>query len=167
VNAEGVRHYDDVINSMVAEGLKPSITLFHWDTPLALFTKYGAWTSERIVDDFFDYAKFVISRYDEHVEEWFTINEPQYCNWQYSGYPAGEYWPAFWGVGPGERSRWLCGHYTLLAHARVAKWYHGDFAGKGKITFKNSGNYYEANSTREGDEVARQRNFDFTVSGCE
>jgi hypothetical protein len=63
-----------------------------------------------------------------------------------------------------ERRRWLCGHYSLLAHARVAKWYKEEFRGKGRITCKNSGNYYEANSTKPEDEVARQRNFDFNVS---
>jgi beta-glucosidase len=81
VNEAGVKHYDDVIAELHANGIKPSVTLFHWDTPLSLFTEYGAWTDRQIVDDFFNYAKFVISRYDEYVDEWFTINEPQYCNW--------------------------------------------------------------------------------------
>lgn len=75
VNQEGVAHYDDVIASMVDLGIKPVITLFHWDTPLALFNAYGAWTGPEIVDDFFNYAKFVISRYDDYVPVWFTFNE--------------------------------------------------------------------------------------------
>jgi beta-glucosidase/6-phospho-beta-glucosidase/beta-galactosidase len=148
---------------MHASNIRPVVSLFHWDTPLALFNEYGAWTDRRIVDDFFNYAKFVISRYDEYVEEWFTINEPQYCNWQYSDYPAGEYYPAPNGVTGGLEARFLCGHYTLLAHAKVAKWYHNEFKGKHRITFKNSGNYYEANSTKPEDEVSRQRNFDFSI----
>lgn len=163
VNEEGVKHYDDVIAELHANGIKPSVTLFHWDTPLSLFTEYGAWTSSEIVDHFFNYAKFVISRYDEYVDDWFTINEPQYCNWQYADYPAGKYYPAFNGITGGDKARFLCGHHSLLAHAKVAKWYHGEFGGKGRITFKNSGNYYEANSTKPGDEVSRQRNFDFAV----
>ncbi|EUC36917.1 glycoside hydrolase family 1 protein [Bipolaris zeicola 26-R-13] len=169
VNEEAVAHYDDVIATMHANGLHPSVTLFHWDTPLAIFNEYGGWTDRRVVDDFFNYAKFVITRYDEFVDEWFTINEPQYCNWQYASYPAGEYYPAPNGVGPGIEARFLCGHYTLLAHAKVAKWYHEEFKGRGRITLKNSGNYYEANSTKPEDEVARQRNFDFSIGwfgGC-
>lgn len=148
---------------MHANGIKPSITLFHWDTPLALFHEYGAWSDPRIIDDFFAYAKFVITRWDAYVEDWFTINEPQYCNWQYSYYPAGKYYPAFNGVTGGNKARFLCGHHTLLVHARIAKWYHEEFRGTGRITFKNSGNYYEANSTSEADEIARQRNFDFSI----
>ena len=77
VNAQAVAHYDDVIQTMVENGIKPAITLFHWDTPLALFNEYGAWTDPQIIDDFFNYATFVISRYDAYVEHWFTINEPQ------------------------------------------------------------------------------------------
>ena len=64
---------------MHANGIHAAVTLFHWDTPLALFNEYGAWTDRRIVDHFFNYAKFVITRYDQYVDEWFTINEPQYC----------------------------------------------------------------------------------------
>ncbi|KAF2467902.1 WD repeat-containing protein 26 [Lindgomyces ingoldianus] len=162
INEAGVKHYDDVIAELHANGITPAVTLFHWDTPLALYNEYGAWSSPQIVDDFFNYAKFIISRYDAYVDEWFTINEPQYCNWQFSYYPAGKYYPTFNSTSP-VKSRFLCGHYSLLAHARVAKWYHEEFKGKGRITFKNSGNYYEANSTKPEDEVARQRNFDFAV----
>ncbi|KAF2021181.1 glycoside hydrolase family 1 protein [Aaosphaeria arxii CBS 175.79] len=163
VNEEGVKHYDDVISELVSNDIHPSITIFHWDTPLALFTDYGAWGDRRIVDDFVNYAKFVITRYDEYVEEWFTINEPQWCNWQYSLYPAGDHYPAFNDIGAGNRARFLCGHHTLLAHAKVAKWYHEEFKGKGRITFKNSGNYYEGNTTSEADKEAAQRNFDFAI----
>ncbi|RAR04119.1 glycoside hydrolase family 1 protein [Stemphylium lycopersici] len=163
VNEEAVAHYDDVIATMHANGLHPSVTLFHWDTPLAIFNEYGGWTDRRVVDDFFNYAKFVITRYDAYVDEWFTINEPQYCNWQYASYPAGEYYPAPNGVTGGVEARFLCGHYTLLAHAKVAKWYHEEFKGRGRITIKNSGNYFEANSTKPEDEEARQRNFDFSI----
>ncbi|KAF2795557.1 glycoside hydrolase family 1 protein [Melanomma pulvis-pyrius CBS 109.77] len=162
INEAGVAHYDDVISELHKNSIMPAVTLFHWDTPLALYNEYGAWSSPQIVDDFFNYAKFIISRYDEYVDEWFTINEPQYCNWQFSYYPSGEYYPTYNSTEP-VKSRFLCGHYTLLAHAKVAKWYHEEFKGKGRITFKNSGNYYEANSTKPGDEVARQRNFDFAI----
>lgn len=56
-------------------GIKPVVTLFHWDTPLALFNEYGAWTSPQIIDDYFNYAKFIIQRYDEYVPIWYAFNE--------------------------------------------------------------------------------------------
>ncbi|KAK4613238.1 hypothetical protein CLAFUW4_09161 [Fulvia fulva] len=163
VNEAGVKHYDDVISSMIENGITPAITLFHWDTPLALFNEYGAWSDRQIVDDFFNYAIYIIQRYDHVVEHWFTINEPQYCNWQYSNYPAGEYYPAYNIITGGVEARFTCGHYTLLAHAKIAKWYHEEFKGRGRITFKNSANYFEPNSTSEADAVAVQRNYDFVL----
>lgn len=114
------------------------------------------------MDDYVNYAKFVIRRYDKFVPIWFSINEPQYCNWQYSYYPAGELYPDY-GVGPGLRARFLCGHHTLLAHAKLAKWYHGEFKGKGRITFKNSGNYFEPLSDSPKDVAAVKRSYDFVL----
>lgn len=57
----------------------------------------------------------------------------------------------------------MCGHHTLLAHATIAKWYHEEFKGKGRITFKNSGNYFEANSTSAADAAAVSRSYDFVL----
>ncbi|KAL1586550.1 hypothetical protein WHR41_05190 [Cladosporium halotolerans] len=163
INEEAVQHYDDVMAELAQQELKIAPVLFHWDTPLALFNEYGAWSDRQIVDDFFNYATFIIQRYDHLVEEWFTINEPQYCNWQYSYYPFGTYLPLYNNATQGAKARFTCGHYTLLAHAKVAKWYHEEFKGRGRITFKNSGNYFEANSTSEADAVSVQRNYDFVL----
>nr|OQO23441.1 hypothetical protein B0A51_07745 [Rachicladosporium sp. CCFEE 5018] len=163
INPEGVAHYDDVFAELVKNGIKPSPVLFHWDTPLELFNSYGAWSDKQIVDDFFNYVVFIIQRYDHLVDTWFTINEPQYCNWQYSYYPFGTYLPLYNNVTQGIKARFTCGHYTLLAHAKVAKWYHEEFKGRGKIRFKNSGNYFEANSTAPADAVSVQRNYDFVL----
>jgi beta-glucosidase/6-phospho-beta-glucosidase/beta-galactosidase len=38
VNEEGVTHYDDLIVTMVAAGIKPVVTLFHWGKPVSLIT---------------------------------------------------------------------------------------------------------------------------------
>jgi beta-glucosidase len=77
------------------------------------------------VDDFFNYATFVITRYDQYVPIWYTFNEPQYCNWQYSFYHAGNakgLYPAYHGITGGLKARIACSHYSILAHAKVAKW---------------------------------------------
>lgn len=91
----------------------------------------------------------------------------QYCNWQYEDYPAGNAkgnYPAYHGITGGLKARIACSHYTILAHAKVAKWYHEEFKGAGRITFKNSGNYYEANSTASAADVdSVARNFEFAL----
>lgn len=67
-------------------------------------------------------------------------------------------------------ARIACSYYTILAHAKVAKWYHEVFKGKGRISFKNSGNYYEPNNTSSaGDIDAMNRNYAFVLGwfgGC-
>lgn len=163
INEAGVAHYDDVVKTAVEAGLTLAITLFHWDTPLALFNEYGAWNDRQSIDDYFNYATFIIARYDEYVTEWFTINEPQYCNWQFSTYPAGEYYPIYNNISSGTQSRFLCGHHTLLAHAKVYRWYKDVFGGTKKMTFKNSGNYFEANSSSPADLDAAQRQYDYSL----
>ncbi|KAK8431580.1 WD repeat-containing protein 26 [Phyllosticta citricarpa] len=163
VNEEAVRHYDDVVREMVRAGISLHVTLFHWDMPLALFNEYGAWVDRKVIDDFFNYAKFVISRYDRYVDTWYTFNEPQYCKWQFSVYPRGDLLPVFNNYTGGTPTRFICSHLTLLAHAKVAKWYKEEFKGSRRITFKNSGNYGEPNSTSEGDRIAVQRSQDFTL----
>jgi beta-glucosidase len=41
VNQKGIEYYDNVVEDMISRKVKPVITLFHWDTPLALFNSYG------------------------------------------------------------------------------------------------------------------------------
>jgi beta-glucosidase/6-phospho-beta-glucosidase/beta-galactosidase len=100
------------------------------------------------------------------------MNPAQYCNWQYQYYPAGNnkgIYPAYHNITGGLSARIACSHYTILAHAKVAKWYHEEFKGRGRITFKNSGNYYEGNSTSTEDLDAVARNYEFVLgwfNGC-
>ncbi|XP_042480599.1 cyanogenic beta-glucosidase-like [Macadamia integrifolia] len=47
VNKEGV--YNDVINELLANGIEPFVTLFHWDVPQALEEEYGGFLSTKIM----------------------------------------------------------------------------------------------------------------------
>jgi beta-glucosidase/6-phospho-beta-glucosidase/beta-galactosidase len=164
VNQAGIQFYDNVIDDLISRNIVPIITLFHWDTPLALFNSYGAWTSENIVADYVRYAKFIISRYDQHVHAWVTFNEPQYCNWRFSNYPFGSILPSYNGIGKGGvKARFLCGHNTLLAHAEVHDWYRNVFKGTKPMTMKNSANYIIANSSSDADQEAVGRANDFNM----
>ncbi|KAK3115684.1 hypothetical protein LTR53_004747 [Teratosphaeriaceae sp. CCFEE 6253] len=164
VNAQGIAHYDDFFEDLRGNGIEAVVTLFHWDTPLALFNSYGAWTSEEIVADFVNYAKIVIERYDKYTSVWYTFNEPQYCNWRFSNYPYGTLLPSYNGIGTGGvKAAFLCGHYTLLAHAEVYNWYKNEYKGTKPMTFKNSANWIIPNSTSAADAEAVSRVNDYNM----
>ena len=55
------------------------------------------------------------------------------------------------------------GMKSFFANAKVAKWYQGDFKGRGKISIKNNPNYYIANSSSSEDQQAVQRIWEFTA----
>ena len=87
-NQEGLKHYDEVINEAIEQGLDPVATLHHWDTPLSLEFEYGSFRNDRIVDDYVRYADTVLRRYGNRVKTWVTFNEPnQICSEYQSGYP--------------------------------------------------------------------------------
>ena len=70
VNPEGLAHFSDVIDTCLEYGLEPAVTLYHWDLPLFLQDSYGGWLSERIVEDFVEYARVVFGAYGDRVKYW-------------------------------------------------------------------------------------------------
>ena len=75
LNPEGVAFYHNVIDTCLAHGLQPWVTLYHWDLPSALEEK-GGWTNREIVDWFENYAKFCGQEYGSKVKNWMVMNEP-------------------------------------------------------------------------------------------
>jgi beta-glucosidase/6-phospho-beta-glucosidase/beta-galactosidase len=75
INPEGVLHYNDLINSLVANGINPVVTLYHWDLPQSLEEEYKGWLDSRIVNDFVAYAETCFALYGDRVKMWITLNE--------------------------------------------------------------------------------------------
>ena len=76
VNEAGVRFYNDLIDTLLENGIEPYITLYHWDLPYALYQR-GGWMNPDIVEWFGEYAKLVAERFSDRVTHFFTLNEPQ------------------------------------------------------------------------------------------
>lgn len=77
VNAKGLEYYSNLVDALVAEGIEPVVTLFHWDLPSALEKRYGGLDDpEKIVVDFVAYAKLMFDTLGDRVKYWITINEP-------------------------------------------------------------------------------------------
>jgi len=74
VNAAGFAFYDRLIDAMLAHGLTPWATLFHWDLPQALEDR-GGWRSRVVPEAFGPYADAAVQAFGDRVKHWFTLNE--------------------------------------------------------------------------------------------
>ncbi|WP_426520194.1 GH1 family beta-glucosidase [Diaminobutyricibacter sp. McL0618] len=72
-NREGIAFYDRLIDELLAAGIRPMATLYHWDTPLELS---GGWLSRDTARRFADYAFVAAEAFGDRVDSWVTINEP-------------------------------------------------------------------------------------------
>lgn len=72
--------YRDMILCMKENGIRPFITLFHWEFPYELFKK-GGWLNEDVVEWFGEYAKVVAANFSDLCTDFITINEPQCADW--------------------------------------------------------------------------------------
>jgi len=75
VNQEGIDFYDRLIDGMLERGIKPFLTLYHWDLPSALQDR-GGWMNRDIANWFADYAALCARHYGDRVAATATINEP-------------------------------------------------------------------------------------------
>jgi beta-glucosidase len=75
VNEKGVDFYRRLVDALLAHGITPHATLFHWDSPQALEDRYGSWQSREIAKDFADYCSATVQRLGDRLTHWMTINE--------------------------------------------------------------------------------------------
>ncbi|KAK3043184.1 hypothetical protein RJ639_001617 [Escallonia herrerae] len=115
VNNKGIAFYNNLINELIANGaqtsaltlnyenakyiflisicvpydtgagIKPYVTLFHWDLPQSLEDEYNGFLSPNVVEDFRDYADLCFEKFGDRVKHWITLNEP----WTFSFYGYG------------------------------------------------------------------------------
>jgi beta-glucosidase len=90
VNAEGVAFYSALVDELLARGISPSITLYHWDLPQAL-EDAGGWASRHTALRFGEYAAVVAEALGDRVPLFITLNEP-WCS-AYLGYASGVHAP--------------------------------------------------------------------------
>ncbi|CAA3033636.1 beta-glucosidase-like [Olea europaea subsp. europaea] len=88
---EGIQFYNDLIDALLAAGIEPYATIFHWDIPQCLEEEYGGFLNDQIVKDFCEFAEICFWEFGDRVKYWITLNEP----WSYSvsGYAIGSFPP--------------------------------------------------------------------------
>lgn len=109
INVRGLDFYDRLVDALLAKGISPVATLYHWDLPLALHEK-GGWLSRETAYAFADYAEVVARRLGDRVPWWITLNEP-WCV-AYLGYALGIHAPGIQDM----QSAVTASHHLLLAH---------------------------------------------------
>lgn len=75
INQAGIDYYNKIIDSLLASGIEPWITLYHWDLPHDLEVKRG-WTNRESVSWFKDYVEVCVQYFGDRVKNWMVINEP-------------------------------------------------------------------------------------------
>ena len=109
VNQAGLDFYSRLVDELLANGIEPLLTLYHWDLPAALEDR-GGWINRYSADWFAEYGSVLFRALDGRVKKWVTLNEP----WVISdgGYLHGA-------LAPGHRSRFeapIASHNLMRAH---------------------------------------------------
>lgn len=114
VNEKGLAYYDRLVDGLVARGIQPMLTLYHWDLPQALQER-GGWGNRAVADWFADYVNLVQQRLGDRIAFWNTLNEP-WCV-AFIGHRDGVFAPGL----KDEALALRVVHHQLLAHARATE----------------------------------------------
>jgi beta-glucosidase len=118
LNAKGLDFYHRLVDGLLARGITPVATLFHWDTPQALQDK-GGWEQRDCAQWFADYAQQMFYSLGDKVATWLTLNEPKTV--MALGYVSGIH-------APGKKDRRaanVAAHHLLLGHGLAVRAFRG------------------------------------------
>jgi len=109
LNPEGVRFYTRLLDALRERGIKPYVTLYHWDLPQE-WEDRGGWTNRETAYAFAEYARHMARELGDRVEMWTTLNEP-WCS-AFLGYGNGHHAPGLTDGAKGLEAA----HHLNLAH---------------------------------------------------
>ena len=135
VNTEALDHYDDLINTAIAKGITPIVTILHYDLPTSV-----PYSDPNFSEHFLYYAKQIVTRYADRVPYWVSVNEPN--------------------LEPVNNAL----TNILVAHANLYDWYKNELKATGKITMKFANNLaIPLDTSNEADVAAALRYQDFSL----
>jgi beta-glucosidase len=102
------------VDDLLANEIRPFVTLYHWDLPQAL-EDAGGWPNRDTVDAFARYTETVVRRLGDRVQDWITHNEPWVASWE--GYGLGTHAPGR----TDRRAALSTAHHLLLSHGRAVE----------------------------------------------
>ncbi|KAK2382103.1 cyanogenic beta-glucosidase [Trifolium repens] len=167
INQEGIAYYNNLINELLDKGIKPFVTLFHWDVPQVLEDEYGGFLSSQIIDDFQDYADLCFKEFGNRVKYWVTLNEPYtFTNFGYAvgTTPPGRCSDPTCLGGNSGTEPYIVSHNLILAHAKVVHLYKTKYQKhqKGQIGITlNANRFIPLDDNSIPDKKAAERALDF------
>ena len=115
INAKGLDFYDRLVDQLLAAGVAPWATLYHWDLPLGVYHR-GGFLNRDVAEWFADFTRIVARKLCDRVTAWMPLNEPQVFIG--SGMQLGRH-------APGDQLRFsevmLAAHNTLRCHGRAVQ----------------------------------------------
>ncbi|KAK7323956.1 hypothetical protein VNO77_27460 [Canavalia gladiata] len=168
INPLGIKFYNNLIDEVLANGLIPFVTLFHWDFPQALEDEYGGFLSSKVAADFRGYANICFKTFGDRVKHWVTLNEP--LSYTINGYNGGTFAPGrcskYAGncsAGDSATEPYIVAHNLILAHEAAATLYKTKYQAhqKGQIGITLPTHYFLPKSKSVADQKAAIRALDF------
>ncbi len=149
VNPKGLDFYDRLVDTLLAHGIQPKATLYHWDLPQAL-QDAGGWPNRDLTDFFADYARIVFDKLADRVKIWATFNEPWVA--AFLGYGHGIHAPGICNA----QAAYQSAHHLMVAHAKAVQVYRqGNYGGE--IGLILNLNHLQPASERPEDRAATER----------
>jgi len=114
INEKGLQFYSNLVDELLAAGIEPFITIYHWDLPQILQDK-GGWQNPDCVSWFTEYSKVLYEKLGDRVKFWCTLNEP-FCV-AFLGNYTGEHPPGMRDLG----TAILVSYNIMLAHGAAVR----------------------------------------------
>lgn len=163
VNAAGLAYYDRLVDGLLARGIEPWVTLYHWDLPQALEDR-GGWQNIDTARAFARYAAKLGEHFKGRVRRWFTINEIGCIVGL--GYGSGQHAP---GLCLPLEGQFTCWQNVLYAHCLAARALRAagphnrvGFASTGRICYPAAGSEADIEAARRATFASPDDDWTFT-----
>jgi beta-glucosidase len=115
-NPKGLEFYSRLVDELLANGIQPFATLFHWDLPQAIQDRFGGWEKRDAAKAFADYAGYVAEHLSDRIKHFFTINE--FTSYLDLGYENGQFAP---GLKLSRSRLYQLRHNAVLGHGMAVQ----------------------------------------------
>ncbi|MEV6751947.1 GH1 family beta-glucosidase [Streptomyces sp. NPDC051214] len=146
----GLDFYRRLVDELLAKGIKPALTLYHWDLPQEL-EDAGGWPARETAYRFAEYAGFVAEALGDRVESWITLNEP-WCS-AFLGYGSGVHAPGR--TDPAAALQ--AAHHLNLAHGLGTQALRAALPARAQVAVSLNSSVVRAVSDSPEDQDARRR----------